>query len=148
MEKNKIELKRVNRYIHYIQYEINNWTCRVKPEFNTLKIVQNLINSHKKMLGDKLPIGAKWLKSNPIIIIKYYYHILSYLERFDDVKIFTLAPIFDVKNHFITIDNKVLYHIMNNYDEKVKDVIEEYNESIKNNKNKFILFAPRNILIL
>jgi len=72
-------------------------------------------------------VTNKWLKSNQVNVIKYYYHILSDLdiavkrnkvlneiETKDriDPKRFTLAPLMRIKSQFIMIDIKVLYHLM------------------------------------
>ena len=77
------------------------------------------------------------MKNNSKLIVKYYYHILKYLDNSPSAaatnsdnltgtraklgRKFTLAPICSIRSHFITIDTEGIWPIMKLYgDIKIK----------------------------
>ena len=55
---------------------------------------------------------TEWLRNHPEQVLWYYWHMLGDMVQLDDVKKFTLAPVAQIKNNFLTIDTRALYAIM------------------------------------
>ena len=129
----------------YIKYHINNW--KYKYEFEPTQYTQHekyakLIQDFIKMNRDNLAnttenINKTWMKMNLFQVMKYNYFILQQYEKYNSKpgviqqKLFNLVPMNGLRNHFITIDTKVLYHIMRE-SKLFKDNFEEF----KSNKLK------------
>lgn len=71
-------------------------------------------DNERELLGFPVKIDEAWLKLNPLVVLNYYYHILSDAENYPDMRKFTIAPICKIKSHFISIDTKVFYGIVKN----------------------------------
>ena len=93
-----------------IRCAINGWNCKTEVVFDAI----NFVEEERDLLGieNKAEMSFEWLKSHPNNVLKYYFHILSCNE--EDAKRFHLAPISRIKNHFMTIDTKILYNLMKN----------------------------------
>jgi hypothetical protein len=91
---------------------INGWTCRTTvPEE-----ARQFIEQQRDILGvdgDDI-VDAKWLREHKDNVVYYYYHMLKFAETAADRKLFTLAPISDIKCHFLSIDTLVLHNLMKN----------------------------------
>jgi len=95
---------------HSIQCAINGWGCRTKvPE-----VAEDFIEEQRKMLKDPDGITFTWIGTNMERVVKYFYHILKFMEKYDNTRKFNLAPISSIKSHFLTIDTTVLYNLMKN----------------------------------
>jgi len=95
-----------------IRCAINGWKCRTEVIFDAM----NFVEEERNLLGieNKTEVSFEWLKSHPEDVLKYYFHILSCNEFEEDARKFTLAPVSRIKNHFMTIDTGILYHLMKN----------------------------------
>lgn len=99
-------------YFKPIHYAINGWECKETfPEE-----YQEWIQSQRNILGQPENITEKWILQNIENVVHYFYFILQYLDQFDDVRKFTLAPVSRIKSHFLTIDSTVLFEMMKNVD--------------------------------
>ena len=85
-----------------VQKMINRWG-RCKKEDNLPVEVKEFIVSEQQMLVEN--VDESWLKKNPNKVFSYYYHILKYYHEVDSKK-FRLAPLCQIKSHFMTIDNR------------------------------------------
>lgn len=95
---------------HSIQCAINGWGCRTKvPEE-----AGDFVEKQRKMLKDPDGITFTWIGINMELVVKYFYHILMFMEKYEDTRKFNLAPISSIKSHFLTIDTTVLYNLMKN----------------------------------
>jgi len=120
LKENKLEY-----LVYFVQAKINNWPYtprdeeQAKKEKKLDKKLINFIEEQRKELGitDGTCVSEVWLKhkERKIVLVKYYYKILSYLEQFDDVKLFTLAPITKITNIYMPIDSWTLYHILQHF---------------------------------
>nr|QBK85705.1 MAG: putative transposase DNA-binding domain protein [Marseillevirus LCMAC101] len=120
---------------HSIQCAINGWECRSEVPEKAKKFVKK----QRKKLEDPDGITFTWIGTRMELVVKYFYYILRFMRKYDDVRKFTLAPISSIKRHFLTIDTTVLYEMMKNTnlicDIKIKTFLEsrrEYWESIFN----------------
>ena len=102
--------------IHPIRCAINGWTCKSTVPNEALQFVENQKQLLDSSTFPKEGLTMNWLKtnSNSNTVVRYFWHILKYLEQFEDTKRFSIAPISRIKSHFITIDTKVLYNMMKN----------------------------------
>lgn len=96
--------------VHSIQCVINGWGCRTEvPEK-----AQNFVQTERKMLENPEDMTFTWIGTHMSTVTKYFFHILKFMEQFEDTRKFTLAPISSIKRHFITIDTTVLFEMMKN----------------------------------
>ena len=95
---------------HAIRCAVNRWNCKteVKDE------VKDFIMEQQALLGNTEELHLTWLGSHMENVVRYFYHILTYLEQFEDERLFTLAPICSIKSHYLTIDTTVLYEMLKN----------------------------------
>jgi hypothetical protein len=95
-----------------IRCAINGWGCRkeIPEKANSFVLEQRAILGIKQ--DDE--VTHMFLGTHMEQIVKYYYHVLKYMEVFPDAPRFTLAPISRIKNHFLTIDSTVLFEMMKN----------------------------------
>ena len=86
------------------------------------KKVLKFISDERKILGDPSKINEIWLreKKNHGTVLKYFYHILKYTEEYEDVKLFTLVPSLKIRCHYMDIDTRILYHILNSFKKDVE----------------------------
>ena len=49
-----------------------------------------------------------WRKAHVMAVVRYYHHILRAMEGDAEARRFTLAPVAEIKRHFITLDTKAL----------------------------------------
>ena len=95
-----------------IRCAINGWKCKTEVVLDAI----NFVEEERYLLGieNKAELSYEWLKTHPTDVLKYYFHILSCNEKEEDARKFTLAPVSRIKNHFMTIDTKILYHLTRN----------------------------------
>jgi hypothetical protein len=93
-----------------IRNQVNNW----KNHDITNPDVLEFIRIQKELLSSDEKITCAWIKKHPEKVVKYYFHILKYLEQHAETKKFTLAPISKIKRHFIRIDVVVLFNLLKN----------------------------------
>jgi len=107
-----LENKLTKEDAYAIRCAINGWGCRkVVPE-KAIFFVQE----QRAIIGIKQDdeVTHTFLGTHMEQIVKYYYHVLKYMETFPDAPRFTLAPISRIKSHFLTIDSTVLFEMMKN----------------------------------
>jgi len=90
-----------------IRCAINGWKCKTEAVFDAMNFVEDERNFLKIENGAE--ISFEWLKKHPKEVLRYYYHILCCNELDEESRKFTLAPVSRIKNHFMTIDSKILY---------------------------------------
>lgn len=113
-------------YPYDVQKKINRWDGWNKKERKDKKKrcdnlpieLETFIRNEQNMLTEN--VSEKWLKNNTDKVISYYHHILTYYHTIDAKK-FRIAPLSQIKSHFITIDNTVLREILNNVRSKVEN---------------------------
>jgi hypothetical protein len=116
------------KLIRQVQFSINNWTHYKSEPINN-QLILDFISSQKLLLSQtdrtqrakpaaEPPEGWRmcdtWIMLHPEQIVKYYYHILKFMDQCQDKKKFTLAPVSSIKSHFLRIDVIVLYNILKN----------------------------------
>ena len=127
-------------YFKYIRAKVNNWKIQQEEKFieenlDVFKVLQqciilqrtwlNILNDYKNTISSEF-----WITKHLPQVVRYYYEILKYLEQynerkveekkeFDLIKVFSLAPIYDAKRHFIDVDNKCFRDIMSNLKKKL-----------------------------
>ena len=79
---------------------------------NVPPCVQEFIRQERLRLNNPVYVSEEWLKRNTGIVLRYYYHILKYFHEIELGKKFRLAPLCQMKCHFLTIDNTVLLEIL------------------------------------
>jgi hypothetical protein len=113
---------------YFVQAKINNWNYvsrnveqKAKEDNLPPELVKFIKNERKEMGIDQesetFYVYDDWLKKKErkIVLIKYYYKILSYSDKFKNIKKFSLAPITKISNVHIPIDSQTLYQIMQNF---------------------------------
>jgi hypothetical protein len=102
------------------------WHGAAKPHLLVRQIQPFRLHKHLRCLTYGCPFGTPighvrrfaphcaWIKKHPERVVKYYFHILKYLEQHTETKKFTLAPISKIKRHFIRIDVVVLFNLLKN----------------------------------
>ncbi len=90
---------------------INEWKCK-KPIHDKACAFVETQRSVLGILGANEEVTTELLRNHPEQGLPYYGHILGDMEQLDDANKFTLTPVFQTKSHFITIDTRVLYKIM------------------------------------
>ena len=103
--------------VREIQRRINQWPVEsgrlVGIEAAAL---EDFTRSESARLGGAC-VTEEFLKENPNVVVKYYYHVLKYLDNSPSAlgKRFTLAPVSGIRNHFITIDTAGIWPVMRLY---------------------------------
>jgi hypothetical protein len=96
-----------------IRCAVNGWPIKTMiPE-----IAERFIEDQQFILGTFSPenvITKAWLGTHMETVVRYFYHILTYNEKYEDTRKFTMAPISKIGRHFLTIDARILYHMMKN----------------------------------
>ena len=94
-----------------IRYAINGWGCRAEVPEEARAFVQQ----QRELLGtEEDGITLTWLGTHMEKVVRYFYHILQFMEALEDGKRFTLAPLCRIKCHFLTMDTTVLWEMMKN----------------------------------
>jgi len=103
-----------------IQNRINGWTDLIteKQERNEDMRATDFIIQERKSLGDPINLDKDWLIKNTNIVLMYYHHILEFYTKNEQGKKFRLAPLCQVKSHFLTFDNVVLKELLKNVREQ------------------------------
>lgn len=118
-----LRTKNQNENLWYsIACYINGWDCKTVLTPDLMAFVK----TEQEILKATVPITREWLGNHSEQVVKYYYHILQELEKIENSKKFTLAPLCRIKSHFLTIDSTVLYGILGNL------------KPIKTDRSKFI----------
>lgn len=107
-EVNKID----SSNIYPIICEVNKRNYISKGELS--EKVKDFIEIQKETLGNEEEITTEWIGSHKENVVSYFWVILNYIQQFEDVRKFTLAPISNIKRHFISIDTKVLFRMLQN----------------------------------
>ena len=92
-------------------FALNGWKCQTPTNDKARPCVQH----QQSLLGIQdanTKVTTEWLRNHPEQVLWYYWHMLGDMEQLDDVKKFTLAPVAQIKNNFLTIDTRALYAIM------------------------------------
>lgn len=112
-----------------IQKKINGWSS-LDDEFPL--IVREFILEERRLLGDPINLCDDWLKKRTSIqpVISYYYHILKFFHVEGVGKKFRLAPLCQVKCHFLSVDNTVLREILINVRKEAQKQGMEFPEDI------------------
>lgn len=94
--------------LYPIRCAVNGWNCRTP----LLPGSENFIQKQRYILGNPELLTKVYLEKHMKEVVTYYYYISKYIEEFSDSKKFTLAPICNIKTHFIKIDTRILYFLM------------------------------------
>jgi hypothetical protein len=70
--------------------------------------VLSFIQQQGELLGNPVDMDMDWFSKRIPVVLKYYYHILKYYTDKEHGKKFRLAPLCQIKSHFLTIENTVL----------------------------------------
>lgn len=92
---------------------INGWKTRGQQEELPPRVL-NFIRLERRHLGVKDELTDKWLKTNTKKVLSYYYHIMTFYHEHDVGKKFRLAPLCQIKCHFLTVDKVVLRELLAN----------------------------------
>ena len=125
LKRNNFDLK----LVYAVTCKINNFECKTQVPDELDEFIQ--FNKHYLQLEKDEHVTKTWLGTHMGNVVSYYYHILKYLEQFNDEKLFTLAPISKIKSHYITIDSTMLYFLLNNINQMNKISRKDFKE-IKN----------------
>lgn len=99
---------------NHIRCEINGWVKR-KRKSELPQNVLDFISEQRCLLGTpKEGIHEKWLKNNASNVLSYYYSILEFYTQHEKGRKFRMAPLCQIKYHFLTVDNTVLFEIIKN----------------------------------
>lgn len=86
-----------------VRWDVINAINAGKPiESQDLALVE-LVKEHRTMLKEPVRVTESWIERNPEPVVRYFYHMLQYLEGREDARGFTLAPIHHIKRHCIAI---------------------------------------------
>jgi hypothetical protein len=95
--------------LHAIRCAINNWTCSAEIPIQA----EDFVREQKHILNPpESGIDYNWIQKNSSTIVKYFWKILKFLEKNEDSKKFSIAPIQRIRRHFLTIDSRILYYMM------------------------------------
>jgi hypothetical protein len=94
-----------------VQKKINRWG-RWNEGTTFPPVLMEFIQEEQALFP--VDVGEEWLKKNPENVLSYYYRILRYFHSVGEGKKFRLAPLCQIKCHFLTIDNTVLREILSN----------------------------------
>ena len=104
-----------------VRCEINGWT-RKKSEVELSQNVLDFIFQQRQLLKTpKDGIHEKWLENNPLIVLSYYFFILEFYTQHDTGNKFRMAPLCQIKSHFLSVDNTVLLELMKNVIKKADE---------------------------
>ena len=103
-----------NVRIRDIQWKINGWkpVWYQPPTFSNA--VNNFIDEQRWLLKQPNNVCEAWLKRNVPTVLSYYYHILQFFTQHQRGKKFRLAPLCQIKCHFLVIDDTVLRELLTN----------------------------------
>ena len=106
-----------------IQCAINGWSCRtpLPAEPGVAAFVQ----AERAALGIEPGVActAVWRKKHLLDVVRYYHHILSAIPADDGrARRFTLAPVADIKRHFLTMDTRWLRVITGDHTSTKRDL--------------------------
>jgi hypothetical protein len=78
---------------------------------------QTTVLQHKQLDAEILAttvISDDWIQKHYTNIVVYYFRILKRMEVMNNInpKLFTIAPISNVRRHFLTIDGRILYELL------------------------------------
>ena len=123
----KMKLKANNKHVSAEQEEEDPLIPECILQFiQKQKLWLGISNVNNDLLEEITRINEKWLKSHPSSILQYWYNMLKEIEannlitstenaakckrstKAQTCRVFTLAPLYSIKNHFIDIDNTVL----------------------------------------
>lgn len=95
-------------------YSLNNWKVTEDQELLLETLPQEIRESlglQRQILGGA-NIHKTWLKgeNNQYRLLRYFAYVNRFLERHGQ-KVYSMAPICSIKNHFITIDTHSLYGV-------------------------------------
>ena len=95
-----------------VLWAINGWkSTKKKAPPQAIRFIAQ----ERKLLQNPKNLTEQSLKIlGPKVILKYYYHILSYYNKVKMGNKFTLAPTCRIKSHFLTFDSTVLYELLKN----------------------------------
>jgi hypothetical protein len=99
------------RHVRAIRYAINGWRCDAEVPQGAQAFVQEQRLLLRGNDGNEV-ITREWRKQNMPMVVKYFHHILQFMETLGDGKLFSLAPLCRIKSHFLTIDTRILYYMM------------------------------------
>jgi len=94
-----------NRLVRSIQNQINGW---VHLKDTNDAMVHEFIFAERGLLGNPDNVSKEFLLKDTRLVMSYYFHILKFYTDTDRGKKFRLAPLCQIKNHFLTIDDVVL----------------------------------------
>ena len=112
---NRLELGKP--ILRKIQFQINGWI----PFQSLTPLIDTFILEERRLLGNPSYVNTDWLKRNPNVVIHYYYHILEYYTEKEQGNKFRMAPLCQIKRHFLSIDDVVLRNILINVRTKTKE---------------------------
>ena len=92
---------------------INGWKKRGE-QVELPPCILQFIRHERECLGVSGELTDEWLKNNTRKVLSYYYHIMSFYHEHDVGRKFRLAPLCQVKCHFLTVDNTVLRELLFN----------------------------------
>jgi hypothetical protein len=118
-----------------VQREINGWVIKEKKEKKKKKKKKEKTEKKEK---EPLPpeviefiqqerlqltpiVDETWLKQNTDKVLLYYHRIMMYYHSTGVGKKFRMAPLCQIKRHFLTIDNVVLKRILLNVRRKAEE---------------------------
>jgi hypothetical protein len=101
-----------------VQKRINRWGKWDQDKDDHFpRVLKDFILEEQKLLH--IDLDGSWLKKNPDKVLSYYYRMLCFYHKSEQGKKFRLAPLCQIKCHFLTIDNIVLREILSNVRSKV-----------------------------
>ncbi len=95
-----------------VQKRINRWGRWNDDDTSFPPVLIEFIREEQGLFP--VDVGEEWLKKNPDNVLSYYYRILRYFHSVGEGKKFRLAPLCQIKCHFLTIDNTILREILSN----------------------------------
>jgi hypothetical protein len=103
--------------IHSLQCGINGWKCRTPPPDHALDFVHHqrgLLFNPAEGPPPAAGITDSWLLSHLEQVVKYFWSIQRRLSQEDKAKKFSLAPVHEIRRHFVTIDTRCLWYMLRN----------------------------------
>lgn len=97
----------------YVLCAVNGWDGIQKLSWVMDEEVSRFVKQQRDLLGiaDRECITKTWLKKHPNGVAQCQRRMLSFFQE-RGRKGYTIAPIMSIRNHFLTIDTKVLYGMM------------------------------------
>ena len=115
-----------------IQCQINNW----KDLSETNPVISRFIEEERRFLGIREKMNQEWLSTRTKLVLKYYHRILTFYTKHEQGKKFRLAPLCQIKCHFLTVDNTVLREILINVRKESKQKNVPFPEWISDDLDK------------